>query len=600
MMRTPVIRSFLDLRSRKARSLAGWLLIFSTIAPLTLRAQIAILRPIAGYEYGVPLALDRTPGNVNRFRSTGGGSAWNHAGWLGVELLDRNLFGERSGAAMRLSLALSSGAFISDPYSSAEMIDRSSGEIVATTNRFELHAVASTLQIELPLYYQPAPGIALTLGAWGSYRLASGLVATEHNIDGHDVVFGSSGSGSRIVAAGEELGSAPVHGGLRAGITADLRLPSGSTITPELLLRIDAGALAEGLGFRSLSIGAGLAFTLGSSDARPIDTPLVPLAQLPLSNAAVDLYNATDPGAPVRISSRRVLFRDYRPIRAVAGNASATRDRIPLTRADAATFQPSELAAQELGGHLLDIVGWRLRRMEEASVVIRSGERSEGEAIARYLVEIWEIAPQRIRIIGGRGGSKETRIESSDPLVLAPVVTQMIEESFIAPRIGVRRAIDTLRPFAAWELSIAQGGREIIHRGGRSAPSFDAALPIDSVARDGSPLIARLTLDDGREKRSVFDTLALEIDPRPRNDTVHTFHLPERPDDYPPGAFDTMIALAATVIDSNTRVTITCPRGNPEAGRHLARRLLEHAGAAEIRFVEGETLELRVEGEIMN
>lgn len=76
------------------------------------RAQGMLIGPFVGYEYGVPLTVNRTDGRVNVYQFSGTGQSSNHTAWFGASRELTNLLFDGTSLAPRISLALSTGLTI--------------------------------------------------------------------------------------------------------------------------------------------------------------------------------------------------------------------------------------------------------------------------------------------------------------------------------------------------------------------------------------------------------------------------------------------------------------------------------------------------------
>lgn len=282
------------------------------------------LAPWLGYEFGVPLELERTPGVYDWCDVCDGtGRSREHRGRGGVALLipmgdDRAATGDPPlSLDLRLGLFFNDGAFTSNPYTDL-MIDGETGTVRAASQRFTVSSVAGGLGLDARLRYKPLDGVGVGAGGWLDYRFLSLFIRRAEIVDTADVVYVESGTRRRIIDEGEGLGNGGIGGGVTLGVDVAIDLPV-VRIIPELALRLDLPALLDGIGYRALSPGLSLRFAPRSPDRPPLAPPAPPTPPLPTPPTlprlavAVDLF-AIDPddGTPRQeavLRTHRTLYR---------------------------------------------------------------------------------------------------------------------------------------------------------------------------------------------------------------------------------------------------------------------------------------------------
>ncbi len=273
--------------------------------------------PFVAYEYGLPLALERTPGNVEWCTFCDGtGSSFDHRGRFGAFLQffsRRNFF-----ADLRLSLGISSGLFTSNSYT-APLADPVSGNAVQTNREFTVSALTARLGAEGQIKGRVVGDWHLGFGPWIEYWLLSRFVHKESILSPTEISFPENSERTRVVAEGDLLGSGPVSFGGTLSASHELPFSSRFRIIPELYTRVDAWGLVNGLGLRSFSVGIDFAFGRHPvpSPGPPVlllPSPPIPPPPLPAGrlSAEIDLYAMDADGNrwdEIRLLPRRTLHR---------------------------------------------------------------------------------------------------------------------------------------------------------------------------------------------------------------------------------------------------------------------------------------------------
>lgn len=528
-------------------------LICGLFLPVILAAQERPrLAATIGYEFGVPLSIDRTPDLVNRFGVDGRGSAYNHLIRLGVGLDLPDLLAPRLGLAPRLEAGGSIGLFRSSPFVVA------GGSAI---RRFEVSAMALQTSAELRARWGLDARWALDLGPWISYRVAARFRESELIADPADSTF-ADGSRDRVVAGGDSLGAAALRFGLVAALSRSFAPADGVMIRPELALRAD---LREpGLLARALSIGAGVSILWASPDLPATIPPPASIAE-PMPRSPEQTPPDTSPsatpdapsGAPVlraRIglaaldaAGRRMKpativpkVREHRtfaevPLLVPFDDASAelpARYR-PLDRAGTLAFDPSALDRADertILARALDMIGYRMRHAPELGITLVASDRMSGvereieparvEAIVAYLRDVWEIDAARIHA-GLRSGARvpDGCIAMLPGASARPVDTISClrrERYFLAPRLDIDPEIEAAAGVARWGITVRRDTSVIVRSTSADRePPAPPVLTLDIPENAGpiAPVIAELTVaDSSGQVATARDTLELRLD----------------------------------------------------------------------------------------
>ncbi len=421
----------------------------------TIQAGRVLLGPAVGYGFGVPLWMVRGAGTVNGLPAGGTGtSAANAAALEGVLLWD-GPFGPDLPLQAGLGLRYTTENFRSGAYAGDRAIDPASGAVAPTLSEtralLRATSLAAELRAELPL----TEGLSLSAGLWGEFRLASSAEYTIRRLSPLPVGFAPFDSAVVPPAGTEEAHAARL--GPAVSLSRAFPLSRGLLLRPELDLRVDAGALLDGLGPRSASIGlrAALLFDLSAAPdtarpdtARPPTAPrdtvrrdtvrgdttqpiardTIPAAPVvPALSAAIDLcalgpdgtvYQTATVHADLVRNIVRIPFPTSIYIDRGAG-LDACDSAVGVGRADSFSLEGTAGAdPRTVAAHAIDLIGGRLRTSPRDTLLLRVPEGDDAPFateragwIRGYLSEAWGVDSARVRIVtvGGGDGSGTDR-----------------------------------------------------------------------------------------------------------------------------------------------------------------------------------------------
>lgn len=614
-------------------------LLLGAIPALSLRAQESLrIGPMIGYEFGVPLAIDRGEGTINGHGVIGEGRSYNNSIRFGGNVVWTDLLGEDLGLSFRGGFLLGGGLFRST-YTSDREYDPITASIVPARYQYRVTSQTSAWEIDARVRFG-IDAMAVEVGPWISLRSSQLFTTTFRKLG--PLPAGEGALDVRLDELPGENGSAPFRFGAVVG--GSYMIPYGDDLwlQPELAARLDLGALFSGLDVRSVSLGAGLSLHFDATDTPPSsDTTrladLVPPADPPADTAsgganrpadprdttapssralqaAIDIYSLDPSGSPrqsAAIKARLVRQRREAPFPGAIffDNGSAvppSRYRRTST-AEADRFTMGALAQMEIDEiyyQALSLLGLRMREQGESTVtLIGSASTNESETVALrraewirdYLREIWGIDESRIAVRSGpvsqgSGVPLESdrcvRIEGSIAALTAPLMIEWNVRTFQLPPLDIQPAMKATAGVRDWEVTVRQGSDVITRYSNRSDDhgSSDLSLQIP----DGSPLaplIAELAVTDSAGGATVArDSLPLTIieesegsakDLRERHDYfVSASAVPE----FGGAGGRTLRDIAATV-RSGDRVTVSAPAGGDGGAiADALRRLLKPRG----------------------
>ena len=324
--------------------------------------------------------------------------------------------------------------------------------------------------------------------------------------------------------------------GLRAGY--EIPLPGGLALMPVVNLRGIVGFDGDGDGIIVAgTAGVGLSLLTGRTGGEEASEPIVPaplgvvdtvrivdtVAASSRLRAELDLYSLDDAGRrsdTLVVSLRRTLRRIEVPVDGMVRfeHASAALAPRPVASdADAATFSEEDLVAMrptEIRRRSLEIIASRLRAEPSlrASVAGARGAdepawfaEARARSVRRHLHSVWGIDSSRVAIAKGavvRGhGEPGVEIAATSPSVLAPVVSEWIEQEVDAAPVGVQPTIVAEQGVQSWRVSVMQGAREVgvvRNTDADDARQIDIGMALRRLSRDEArhALGAELVVED--------------------------------------------------------------------------------------------------------
>jgi len=499
-----------------------------------------------GYEFGIPLTIQRTPGIINRYNFDGSGTSRSTGQWFGGYFNAPGMLGGFD-LSVRLNYRSVSEEYRSENFFGDPEYDPNSLSIIPMEYWLELSSSASLIEMDIAAGRRFPGGWRVEGGFWYSRRGASSITRTLHRLD-RDIIHGLVIDTPVARETGEELGSQRSRFGLMAAGGVRVPLLTWLALQPEISLRLDIPALGEHVGWQSFTLGAG-GTLLFDIRARGADTVTVvpdpappPVAEeapsrAPRLAASIDLYSIDEHGRSSQTSATRPLMVHLRqqvpfPATVFFGTGAVELpDRY-------ARLVPSEverysddvlvhLEPERVYLHALNLLGMRLRRYPTATVTL-IGSRDAGESTAlpearaesvrAYLHEIWGIDRHRVDIavpVVGEGDAARCVRMESDSQVMAPVVTEWHARTYTPLAIDLRPEIEAEAGVRAWSVAVRQGERIITRyssdaEDGASGSELALHIPENSADTVLPPLVAELIVEDSTGARvAARDTLPL-------------------------------------------------------------------------------------------
>lgn len=541
---------------------------YRTLAVCALLVQVLAVRssllgqvgfgPGVGFEFGVPLDLERGQGSVNGVPALGQGTSFFNALDLAFAVRVGDWPARSWNLSARAFARYGGGEFRSALQQGDREFDPLSQTIVPVLQRYTIATTAAHAGLEGRIGLEIAPGWAFELGPWASYRFASTIDAVRRRVS--PLALGA-GTADTVVYV-EPIETSPWSFGAMPGLTATFDAGLGSPLVAELAARVDARALSEGLGIRSAALVGRITWLLGASSAN-LDTAPPPLARVDTATApadtavrepvpvrsvdttsvlaaSVDLVGIDNGGAVMQaatVTADVIRHEQHYPFLPAAhfdsGSAELPRRYQQLTAGAAAQFSPSDLARSEpaaVYNHTLDILGLRLRQSGEGRLNVAgdvsAGEpaalaRARAEAVGTYLQRVWGIDPERLNIeqapsagSSDSANGRAVRLTAEPSDLMGPIVIEWLARSYRLPRLDIRPAIRSTAGILRWRIVVRQSDRVVTqYSSDEASGAADVALYVpDDISGALPPLVAELSvLDSLGRSATAIDTLPLTL-----------------------------------------------------------------------------------------
>ena len=195
---------------------------------------------------------------------------------------------------------------------------------------------------------------------------------------------------------------------------------------------------------------------------------------------------------------------------------------------------------------VLNIVGGRMRRLPNATIILVGCNADIGveasnsklstaraEEVRRYLMDVWGVPGQRIRVqqrnlpekaantqtADGAQENRRVEIVAEDAAVMAPVITRDTARSITPPSVRLRPTVHADRPIARWDVVLRQGQTVLKTFAGTDAvPSvldWNVQQEAGTHPRSDQPITYRMNVVDDDSNRTeatgVLDVKLLSI-----------------------------------------------------------------------------------------
>jgi hypothetical protein len=497
-------------------------------------AQPSVLFGItAHYEADIPSSSYRDPVYASSCGCDGIGTMSGRSASYAATLGLADPFDAGFDLLGRLAVRSSTQSFTSSPYDSPL-----TGEPASTpaTYIYGRDSRALSLRFELLGSRTVADWIVLSAGPWLTSRVRTNATRRESIDEPASATF-PSGDRTRVIADGASETIGGIDMGAALGLSLRIPLDESVMLLPELFIHVALDPDAESGGDGRFIVGGGTSLILNLSslwNAPPEnDAPILP--PLPEPTASLDIYATDESGDHVEdayIAPRITYHRREMPLPARIYFDEGS-DRLPdrYVSADRESLSPDSLAQLDLPrlyDRGLDLIGMRMSRTSDATVTVNgSSDREEpmdmgtrrAQAVASYLVEKWNIAPNRIRIASPSENdrTRTVTISSESVAITAPIVTERLHHGFDLPPIGLTPRIDAAAGTRSWDITVRWNGSVVGFYSSDPTveQSSDIALDIPETSRPGSalpPLVAQLRVEDSTGAvATAVDTLQLSI-----------------------------------------------------------------------------------------
>ncbi len=403
--------------------------------------------------------------------------------------------GDALGLQVRLLLAHVT-ARLQDPIPIAFPLARDDGAVVDGRIDQRLDLTRFDLGLDLLAQVPLLPRLSL-LGGLNVDRTLS-LIATHQQVavSPGDLLL-SNNRRELILNEGELLGAAGVVVAAAAGIAYDFPISSRGTLSPELMVGIPLTSETSDGDLKSIQLRFGGAIRW-TTPTPPIVVPPPPppppaisatlRTHPPVVKVKITEYDSTE----VLPLLNQVFFDEGNDAIPVRYHLVDKEGSLLFDKNDSLLRNGTAL---DVYYHILNLVGMRMRENVGATLKIngyRNGRERDGrlsmrraEAVQRYLIDVWGVAPRRLVVNGGslppnparevtnEGFQENARVElvASDPRVTGPHVR--IHTKGVATPSSV-----VFYPRVDAEAGIREWAIEIVQRD---------SLPWRRIASNGSP-----------------------------------------------------------------------------------------------------------------
>lgn len=504
------------------------------LGSMQLRAQQRVLvGPVAGYEFSVPLLLQRNAGAINYDPAfEGSGRSYSHSMIAGAHAVAPAAFSDLLGYSGRVALYATAANFTFDPY--VPGLDLDSAATTIDPGRYREIAVdltAATIVADAQFRIGIGHSYMAGLGLWGSARVSGQFTRTERprllppDIDAEDAT---------IVTGGSRIASHRYGYGAIASLGARVALSGRVTLMPELSSRLDAVALRKGMGTRSFTIGAGVSILFDASDDPIAARAMAPVgaierqdtgrAQSGRLDVRVDLVadEGVDSLRGATLIAEDVVDRLYLGLpRVLPYDRHAFEPKGGFTfvsAEDARAFTTRSMAGLDLAGHyrhVLNILAYRMRGDAKTALTVTGIVTSDepkhlgevrAQMVRRYLIDVWGIDPSRIVARSARGESPSLVLDGSAALWQQPILSQWRTRRYRMPAVALDHEIVADAGVRRWTLEIAHGDRIVARYSSDSGamnPSLDLRFAAGDKDESIPPIVATMTVEDSTGRVAV-------------------------------------------------------------------------------------------------
>ena len=465
----------------------------------------------------------------------GSGSSWNVGGLLDVGVLPWLTLGGRLG----FSRASGEMRHAGDPFplrgETNEVITGRVDQVIDYQNT-GIEAVVSCL---VPFAMRLRGSIGL--GAW--FRLFSEEAHREVAVLPSTLLLSNS-QRELDLRSGGLFAYRPVVPLANVGLHYDLPIGAGSYLSLEPRLTFPLLDRTTSGSWRTLRLGIGGSIRFGISGDRPDEPPIQPVDTTPQRLPVLIADVLTDPQVvTVEITEydstealpllNKVFFEE--------NSSDIPKHYHLLSISETAQFSTAQLNGPTLEVYrdLLNVVGLRMSRLPNATLRItghRNGRESvQGLALARaeavkdYLVNVWEIFPERITVEDGKlppepaperseEGLRENAhvsLEPDNPNVMLPVLRKYIQRIATPPSVRFYPKAIAEAGVIDWQLDIEgdEGIWKSIAGTGRLPDSIRWDWTSDSGTLSTIPieLSYRLTVRDSLLQQSATPTRLIDV-----------------------------------------------------------------------------------------
>lgn len=500
-----------------------------------------------------------------------------------------------SGTQIQLRLGYQGlhGTLLRDELIGNTLVRGSSAPFDTTTvdimTQHSIEATLHTVFLEPTFVWSPLRRLGIHAGVSGALLLTKDFYQKEELQTPSTVVFTGTESRVRNEADGSIPDANPLLLHAVAGVSYDLPVGMGAVLAPEVRLRVPLNSIA-GVDWKVSALSFGAAFKVDIMAPEPVRYERDTILQRDTAEQVIAGIGAervhlmrteerlVEERSGARIVQTLVVSEHYRrdipaqrpDVRlTIAGlKRDGSRTDIPVIVVEEVLIQESfplvpyvffrrhdavlddtrqqllsapeqfdttalEFSALAVHSDLLNILGQRMKRFPEGSIVITGcnggvDENNDGglsqrraEEVRRYLRDVWAIRPERIQLksrdlpehpsntatADGREENSRAEIAATDPRLLAPVVLRSVDRTITPPMLECTPELLSPVSLSTWHLllkGVGNTGRNgtvvLLDTGAAGMPVPVRLQPEGYELVDDSLLVGQLTVttDDGQ------------------------------------------------------------------------------------------------------
>lgn len=411
--------------------------------------------------------------------------------------------------------------------------------LVALNREHHLSAGFQTLGLDLYGKYQILHSVFAFGGPTVAMLVSKSLDQREVIVSPSGATFEGTTSAERILYRGDLPNANDLQAGFTLGATADLPLGKKLKVSPEASYTLPLTKVQSDYDWRVSALRFGLALKIDlTTEPKPEPPPAIVVEHRPdpsLITASVTVSGVPDPLHPQveqpvpTIRIEELATREGYPLLNYIffdeGSAEIPTRYHQIAQGNSASFDTTSLIgrpALDVYHDLLNVLGRRMQAQPKTTITLTGSNanagkelnamdlsRSRAESVKRYLVDVWGIKDQRIKIealnlprtpsneASAQGAEENRRVEitASEPSLFDPLILEKIDRVMNPPVLRVRSSIASRYPVSDSRITLTQSNSQLASFSPAAAQQDWQPSPND-LPKTEEPLIATLQVRD--------------------------------------------------------------------------------------------------------